>query len=379
MKKKFTNRKRILSGIAMVCLISSFVTTAADACDFRPENKCSEICCEECEQTQIRSRLKELFFGKAEKHKDKRTVYLCPGGDAFGVQICDGGVTVSKIVTDTAKNFFRPNDKILKINNTDIKSISDVKDTLSESEGNPVHLIVQRDNKRTDFIIPPEIHGGEYKLGVVLSEGASGIGTVTYYEPKSGDFGGLGHGISDSSGEKILSITRGEVTGVILAGAVKGEVGKPGELRGVLSNRILGSLHSNTECGVFGRLSADAIAQSGGRVPLPVADRSEVKCGEATIFTTVKNGMRAEYTIKIEDINRDSTGTKSFRIKVTDEALIALTGGIVRGMSGSPIIQDGKLVGAVTHGLVANPTEGYGIFIENMLNAAQSEVIPKAA
>ncbi len=379
MKKKKTKQKRILSAIAIVCLISSFVPTRVNASEHKGGNISTAITvAERKNDIEIRSRLKELFFGKVEKEKDEKTLYLCPGGDAFGVKICEGRVTVSKIVSDTAKNFFELNDKILKIENTDIKSITDVKSLLSESSGNPVKMLVERDGKKTSFSIQPDKSDGEYKLGVVLSEGASGIGTITYYEPESGDFGGLGHGISQSHGEQILAMTEGEVTGVILAGAVRGEAGKPGELRGVLSHKVLGKVHSNTECGVFGRLTSDAIMQKDNRAAIPVAKRSEVVCGEATIWTTVKNGMRAEYTIKIEDIHKDSTGTKCFRIKVTDPALIALTGGIVRGMSGSPIIQGGKLVGAVTHVMVADPTEGYGIFIENMLNAAENTV-PKAA
>jgi stage IV sporulation protein B len=145
-------------------------------------------------------------------------------------------------------------------------------------------------------------------------------------------------------------------------------------------DKSLGSLILNTECGVFGILNASANEKiCSDSSLLPIGRRDEVKEGEATIISTVKNGKKDFYTISIESIDRNSDGSKSFRIKVTDPALIALTGGIVRGMSGSPIIQDGKLVGAVTHVMVANPTEGYGIFIENMLAATQQGVQPKAA
>ena len=133
--------------------------------------------------------------------------------------------------------------------------------------------------------------------------------------------------------------------------------------------RISLQRNPDARCGVFGRL--DSVPESLAACALEVAHRDEVHTGEATILSTVKVGAVKEYKIEISDINKSSTGTKSFRIRVTDPALIAITGGVVRGMSGSPIIQDGKLVGAVTHVMVANPTEGYGIFIENMLNAAQ--------
>ena len=175
----------------------------------------------------------------------------------------------------------------------------------------------------------------------------------------------------------MIDFTEGQVTGVILSGVKKGEEGKPGELSGLLTDKVAGVLYSNTECGVFGRL--DKIPDGLSATPIKAAKREEVHEGDATILSTVKLGACKEYKIQISEINKNSTGTKSFKIKVTDPTLIAITGGVVRGMSGSPIIQDGKLVGAVTHVMVANPTEGYGIFIENMLNAAQDQVIPKAA
>jgi stage IV sporulation protein B len=203
------------------------------------------------------------------------------------------------------------------------------------------------------------------RLGVTVRDSALGIGTVTYIDPETGAFGGLGHGITDSSSGELIPITGGDVTDVTLGGVTRGEVGKPGELCGVLTERDMGDLTVNSHCGVFGILTnPDALTGDS----IPIGHRDEVKEGEATIISTLKNGKTAEYKIEIYDIDRDSDGSKSFRIRVTDETLKALTGGIVRGMSGSPIIQNGKLIGAVTHVLVADPTEGYGIFIENMLN-----------
>ena len=161
-----------------------------------------------------------------------------------------------------------------------------------------------------------------------------------------------------------------------LGGVTRGEIGKPGELSGILNKKHLGEVAINSECGVFGVLDS---FDTQSREALPVGKKSELHRGEAEIISTVKNGKRQSYKIEITEIDKSSTGSKSFKIKVTDPTLITITGGIVRGMSGSPIIQDGKLVGAVTHVLVANPTEGYGIFIENMLSAAQSQATPKAA
>ncbi len=331
------------------------------------------------EDINIGSRFKDLIFGKGKKSNSKEEIYLCPGGDAFGVKIFGCEVTVSEVISDLSSGILAVDDKIISIEGKEVLSIQDVKDALEKSEGKELTFEIMRKGKRLSVKLTPKNAGGEYHLGVILSDGASGIGTVTYYNPKTCEFGGLGHGICDKSGLEVLKMTRGEVTGVILAGASKGEVNKPGELRGVLTDKTLGSLSLNTECGVFGHIKNYEALRSTLSDPLPIAKREEVKDGEATLICTVKSGKRAEYKVCLEDIDRNSTGTKSFRVKVTDEALIALTGGIVRGMSGSPIIQNGKIVGAVTHVLVGDPTEGYGIFIENMLESSESIVQPKAA
>jgi stage IV sporulation protein B len=222
----------------------------------------------------------------------------------------------------------------------------------------------------------PHLSCEKYKLGVTLRDTASGIGTLTFIDPDSGAYGGLGHGVLSNDGS-ILPIRSGEASGVILGGIKRGECGKPGELSGILNKTHLGSVKFNTASGIFGILDECELMN---REAMPIGKRNEVIPGAAEIISTVKNGKRQSYKIEITEIlEHGDTGSKSFKIKVTDPTLITLTGGIVRGMSGSPIIQNGKLVGAVTHVLVANPTEGYGIFIENMLAAAQQGVQPKAA
>ncbi len=318
----------------------------------------------------VGSRLLELIFGKKSTEGSVKDIKLCPGGDTFGVKICGSGVTVTKVVTELSAGILKPDDRIVSIDGQRVSTIDEVKKILNSSDGRALSFEILRGKRSFTENIAPKSCGGEYHLGVILSDGASGIGTVTYYDPESYAFGGLGHGICSHDGGEVLKMTRGTVTGVILGGASRGEASKPGELRGVLTDKNLGTLRANTKCGVFGTISPDAISDCNSRTPIPVAKKSEIREGEATIISTVKNGKRAEYKIEIRDIDYSSDGTKSFRIKVTDDTLIAMTGGIVRGMSGSPIIQDGKLVGAVTHVLVADPTEGYGIFIENMLNAA---------
>ena len=313
------------------------------------------------EETKISSRLFELLFGKNEENEK---VLLIPGGGIFGAKIKQSYVSVQN--PGDSKEI-KVGDKLISINGESVKSVADVKRVITGLNSSDVRLVCERDGKEISVNIKPKKNDGEYKLGIVLKDGAAGIGTITYIDPETGFFGGLGHGICDTDTGEVIDFTEGQVTGVILSGVKKGEEGKPGELSGLLTEKITGDLYANTECGVFGKL--DTVPDSLSTKAVEIAHRDEVHEGEATILSTVKSGTAKEFKIEISSINKSSTGTKSFKIKVTDPTLIAITGGVVRGMSGSPIIQDGKLVGAVTHVMVADPTEGYGIFIENMLNA----------
>ena len=198
-----------------------------------------------------------------------------------------------------------------------------------------------------------------------MRDSASGIGTVTFVDPESGLFGGLGHGVCDGDTGALVPLSRGSVLSVDLKGAVRGECGKPGELRGSFTGKRLGAVVTNSECGVFGIL---AKAPETPYAPMPVATAREVKEGSATVLCTLDGEGIREYAVEISHIDHSARPTKSFTVRVTDPALLEKTGGIVQGMSGSPIIQNGKLVGAVTHVLINDPTTGYGIFIENMLN-----------
>ncbi len=322
----------------------------------------------------IGSRLWELFSGEGATEaaaKSDRT-YLIPGGSVFGARIKEDYVTVATADED---GILHEGDKIITLDGKRICAINDIKEALSHSDGEAMSITVKRGEKELTLELTPKSAGGCYKLGAVLREGAAGIGTVTYIDPTTSEFGGLGHGICDADSGKVISTTGGAVTGVVLGAVVRGESGKPGELSGILTDKLNGEIYSNTECGVFGKLTS--IPKSSA-TPIPIAYRSEVHPGEAKIISTLKNGATMEYAVNISEVNHASTGTKSFKVTVTDKALLAISGGIVRGMSGSPIIQDGKLVGAVTHVLINDPTTGYGIFIENMLNAAENTV-PKAA
>ena len=328
------------------------------------------------DEVKVSSRLWELLFGKGEsKNESKGTdeLKLIPGGVVFGTKIKGNCVKV----TDNMKiSELEVGDTIYSIDGTKVSSIQEIKELLQEIKGGFALLECERGGNKFTTKVQLYEEQGTKKLGLALRDSAAGIGTVTYINPKTNEFGGLGHGIFDSDSGELYEVGAGTATGVILGGVHKGASGKPGELTGVLTNKQIGEVYSNTECGVFGKFNSEFTISC---EPMTVGKREEVHEGEATILSTVKNGRVYEYSIKIHDIDLSSDGSKSFKIKVTDPVLIAETGGIVRGMSGSPIIQDGKLIGAVTHVMVANPTEGYGIFIENMLSAASEGALPKAA
>jgi stage IV sporulation protein B len=316
------------------------------------------------ESVKVSSRIWELFF-KDKNASAPEARMLAVGGNVFGIKMN----LEHPVVQDCSENsLFEKGDAILSVDGKGVGCKEDVERILGESGGEVVSLTVMRGGSEIKLCAKPQLSDGKYRLGIKLRDSALGIGTVTYIDPTDGSFGGLGHGVNDSESGELIPISGGDTSGVILGGLHRGECGKPGELVGILTAEDEGDIYKNTECGVFGKFTSQKYKS---RRLIEVADKGSVRVGEAKIISTVKNGKEAEYKIEIYDINYSSDGSKSFKIRVTDEALVALTGGIVRGMSGSPIIQDGKLVGAVTHVMVANPREGYGIFIENMLNAAQ--------
>ena len=209
---------------------------------------------------------------------------------------------------------------------------------------------------------------GVWRLGAWIRDSMAGIGTMTYYDPASGTYGALGHGITDVDTALLMPLYAGSITEATVKAVKRGERGSPGELKGDFSgSRDLGTVASNTEGGIFG--SMEPCALTAGE-PVPVAQADEVKTGPATILSNISGDETQEYAVEIVKIYPQSQATRNLLIRVTDSALLEKTGGIVQGMSGSPILQNGRLVGAVTHVLLNDPTEGYGILMENMLKAA---------
>ena len=234
--------------------------------------------------------------------------------------------------------------------------------------GKPVTITYMHGSEKKDVTLTPRYDraDGRYKTGLYVRDSGAGIGTVTFIRQNDHAFGGLGHGICDGESGKLIPMRRGTVTDVTVSGLSKGTSGTPGEIKGYFGTGKTGTLLNNTDCGVFGVFTAPPSGFDSESVE--VASRFELKEGDAVVRCTLGTDGVHEYAVRISSIRSDATGPKCFTVKITDPALIARSGGIIQGMSGSPILQNGKLVGAVTHVLISDPTTGYGIFIENMLD-----------
>jgi stage IV sporulation protein B len=295
--------------------------------------------------------------------------YLIPVGQVIGLELTDNMVTVAAFDDALGRNAqaagLRVGDKILKIDGKTVCCAEDVRQALCQSDGS-IQLLLQRKGKQQTLTITPEITKDGPKLGIFLKEGVTGIGTVTYYDPDTGNFGALGHGVNNPDGE-ILQLVKGSAYAARVAAIKKGVAGCPGQLRGALNGtEPIGALTRNTNQGLFGKAQQPWKGKA-----LPIAPASQIQKGSAKILATIDGNTVQEYSVEILKIYPQTrSGEKNMLLKITDGKLLASTGGIVQGMSGSPIIQDGKIIGAVTHVLVNDPTRGYGIFIENMLDAA---------
>ena len=290
---------------------------------------------------------------------------LIPVGKVVGLSLSEGSVTVvafdDTLGAPARQAGLQVGDEILTVDKTDIDSAADLHQALKRSDGT-VLVTVARDQKQHELSIKPSVTGDGPRLGVYVREGVTGIGTITYYDPDSGTFGALGHGVSDARG-KLAQMNTGNIYQASVVSVKPGQSGKPGQLKGSVSAaEPIGRLQRNCPYGVFG--SCEGF--SGEALPIGKAVQ-----GPAEILSNVHGDAVETFSVQITKLfDEDNDTGRDLMLCITDPELLETTGGIVAGMSGSPLIQDGKLGGAVTHVLVNDPTMGYGIFIENMLDAA---------
>lgn len=306
---------------------------------------------------------------------------LVPCGNLIGVKVEAEGICVLGTSPFTAgdkevcpcKNKIEKGDIIIEVAGTPLKSKEHLRELIKVNEESALTLKIKRKEELIDVILTPKYceNEGSYKLGLWVKDSTQGIGTVTYFDPETKTFGALGHGINDSDIKRLLPIKAGEVTKATITAIRKGEKGEPGELKGIIEytpRNILGSIESNTALGIFGTLNKRGELLFRNE-PIPIAYQNEIEEGKAVILSNIIGDEVKPYEVEIKKVARyTSEPAKGMVIQITDTRLLEITNGIIQGMSGSPIVQKGKLIGAVTHVFIQDPTKGYGIFIENMLN-----------
>lgn len=308
---------------------------------------------------------------------------LVPVGRAVGIELqCDGVLVAGLSDVPTAAGAVRPGgdagilpgDIVVGLNDAEIRTAEDFLAAAENFGAGAVTVLLRRGEKLIRYTVTPaQSTEGGWKLGLLLRDGISGIGTVTFYDPDTGLYGALGHAISDTDTGVLLPAGSGTIASASVTDVRRGAPGAPGELHGVFDTASpLGCILRNTPCGIFG---TSETGWSG--TPVETASADQIRSGAAVILAQAAGSEPREYAVEVARVSRG--GQERLTITVTDPALLALTGGIVQGMSGCPILQDGRLIGAVTHVLLSDPTRGYGVPIGDMLSAADGCVQSKDA
>lgn len=309
-------------------------------------------------------------------------------GQPFGIKMLTEGIMVVRLSDISGKANSCPaknagihvGDIIISVGGEKITSNEDLSKAISSSNGDTVDVVLKRDNsddesssnEEISLKLTPQYSDSEkcYKTGMWVRDSSAGIGTITFYDPSTGTFGGLGHPICDTDTGELMPLSSGEICEVSITGYKKGSSGTPGELRGrFLSGDEIGTVTQNTNSGVYGSLDESPSDNE----EIEIADYDEIKTGRAEVLTTISGSEPEKFSISIEQVNHDDPDLKNLVIRITDRKLLEKTGGILQGMSGSPIIQNGKLVGAVTHVFVNNSAMGYGILAQTMISQSQTK------
>lgn len=325
----------------------------------------------------------KLFIKSVDVSVIPKTTVI-PVGNIAGVKLYTNGVLVvgmSEIEGEDSKTYkpyentgIEEGDTIVKINNNFISSTDDLIEKVNMSNGKKIQIqYIHEEETKQCSITPVKTNEEEYKLGLWVRDSAAGVGTVTFYEPATQSFGALGHGITDIDTGDLINIASGEFVTAKILNIKKGENGNPGKIQGTVEEQeTIGKIIKNTQFGIYGKMQDLSSLNIDTSKKMEVAMREEIKIGKAKILCSLNNQAVKEYEIEITKIYKDNNyNNKSMEIKITDEELIEKTGGIIQGMSGSPIVQNGKFIGAITHVLVNSPTEGYAIFGDLMLKQSK--------
>ena len=309
-------------------------------------------------------------------------IEVVPVGKIVGLKLYTNGVLVVGMteIEDESNNLVKPYEKtdikegdmIIEINGEEIDDIQDLKNTVNKTSGKQSEIKLLREGKSivVSNIKPVKSFNNEYKLGLWVKDAATGVGTMTYYEPETKKFALLGHGITDADTNSLIYIDSGELVTSKVVSVKKGESGNPGEIRGtILKQKTIGNVDKNSSFGVFGVLNDLTSLNIDTSKRYKIALRNEIQEGKAKILCSTDDTNKVdEYEIEIEKIYKENdSNNKSMLLRITDEKLIEKTGGIIRGLSGAPIIQNNKFIGAITNVLVSNPEIGYGIFADLMI------------
>lgn len=307
-------------------------------------------------------------------------VEVVPLGGLIGMKLYTNGVLVvgmseiygenNQVYKPYENSGIKEGDTITKINGEYIVSTDDMTECINASKGKEINITYIHNNKTLETkITPVETDKNNYKVGLWVRDTAAGVGTATFYDKNTGNVAMLGHGILDVDTEELIDISDGKVTNTSVVSIIKGENGKTGRIQGIVEGeKEIGTISKNTYYGVYGKLYNVNELKRNTSNSVKIALRNEIKTGEATLMCALDNGEVKEYTVEIQKIYlNNNSNNKSMLLKVTDKELLEKTGGIIQGMSGSPILQDGKLIGALTHVLVQNPTQGYAVFSDIMV------------
>ncbi len=349
-------------------------TETANATENRVKNK---------EEYELKVSLFNSILLKKSGVTVNRRSYVTISGRVFGIRLySDGVVVVSLQEIETEKGKISPGkiagiksgDVITLIDDKKVSSNSDISEICEKSNGKKMKIVYRRNGRKfTAYLQTVKDKSGSYKAGLWVRDSTAGIGTMTFYDRETGVFASLGHAVCDVDTEIVLPISGGEAVSAKILGCNKSSDGQAGELCGVFGDEIIGKLYVNGKTGLYG--FSDDMNNDGAVMPVAIPD--EIKTGKAKIYCSIDGEKPKYYDVEITRVNLRESGEKNMTVKITDSELLKLTGGIVQGMSGTPLIQNGMLVGAITHVFVNNPQEGYAIFAETMMatanNTAQTE------